>query len=101
MIPAEDGGGQNRSGDSPTDCFQILGQCARHPWSGHSAQYCFLCVPEGDGRIGKNEPLRPLKSAEFTDKIMKISGFSDPQCVSGSTGESSRKLATCLQLGAK
>jgi membrane protease YdiL (CAAX protease family) len=27
-----------RSGDSPTDCFQILGQCPRHRWSGHSAR---------------------------------------------------------------
>jgi hypothetical protein len=46
--------------------------------------------------IGRNEPLRPLKPTEFTDKILKISGFSDPQCVSGLIGESARKFATCL-----
>jgi hypothetical protein len=69
--------------------------------AGQNAHYCFLCVPEGDGKIGRNEPLRPLKCAEFTDKILKISGFSDPQWGSGSIGESSRKFAMCLQLGAK
>jgi hypothetical protein len=58
-------------------------------------------VPEGDGRIAKNEPLTPLKPAEFTDKNLKTSGFSDPQCVSGSMGESSGKFATCLKSGAK
>jgi hypothetical protein len=43
----------------------------------------FLGVPECDGTPGRNEPLRPLKPTEFTDKILKISDFSGPQWFSG------------------
>jgi hypothetical protein len=31
--------------------------------------------------LGRNEPLRPLRPAEFTDKTRKIGGFSISQCV--------------------
>jgi hypothetical protein len=51
--------------------------------------------------LGRSEPLRPLKPAEFTDKILKISGFSIPQGDSGSIGEGTRKFATHRQLGAR
>jgi hypothetical protein len=51
--------------------------------------------------LGRKEPLRPLKSAELTDKILKISDFSGPQCVSGSMGESSKEFTTHRQTGTK
>ena len=51
--------------------------------------------------LGRNEPLRPLRPAEFTDKILRISGFSIPQCVSGSLGESTRIFATHRRRGAE
>jgi hypothetical protein len=60
-----------------------------------------LCVPECGGTLGRNGPLRPLKSAEVTEEILKISGFSGLQRVGGSMGEFSIKFTMPRQLGAK